>query len=134
MVNVTRSAGVWVNSGIWEDEPSRPSAGRRVMVEKHDQARAIMALTAGMQVVYALRLTDGTIKIGCTSNLAKRRNHYVGCEVLGFRPGDFEDEAEIHRTLKPHRARGFEYYHPTAEVIAAVNALRDHFGLPHIAA
>jgi hypothetical protein len=91
----------------------------------------IQALTCGAHVIYALRLTDGTIKIGCTKDLANRASSLQG-KILGFRPGSFDEEAEIHATLKPHRARGWEYYEVAPAVLAVVNELRDHFGLDHL--
>ena len=87
----------------------------------HDRAQAIRALTGGEQVVYAARLPDGTVKIGCSGNLASRRRCIApGAEILGFMPGDYDDEQAIHQTLKAHRARGWEYYHPTPAVLAVV--------------
>ena len=93
----------------------------------------LAALLHGQHVLYALRLEDGVIKIGCTKNLANRASGLHG-NILGFRPGDFDDEKAIHDDLKAHRARGREYYHPRPEVLAVVNDMRDDFGLPHIAA
>lgn len=115
---------------IWRDEATATrSTGARVRTELNDRGRAIDALVQGRQVVYAFRLADGTIKIGCTSNLRARRNHYVGSDILGFMFGDYEDEQAIHVELVQHRARGHEYYHPTPEVLAVVNDMRDTFGL-----
>lgn len=98
-----------------------------------DRAAAIRALTGGEQMVYACRLVDGIIKIGCTGDLASRlRTVGSGAELLGFMPGDFADERAIHQTLTAHRARGREYYHPTPAVLAVVNEMRDRFDLPHL--
>lgn len=87
-------------------------------------------------VVYAARLKDGTIKIGCTSHLRQRMASLgVGLgALLALRPGGFADEKAIHVELVAHRARGHEYYHPTPEVIAVVNSMRADFGLSAIAA
>lgn len=58
-----------------------------------------------------------------------------GCgEVLGFVAGDMADEAQLHARLTAHRARAIEYYCPPPEVMAEVNAMRDAWGLPHLAA
>lgn len=97
-----------------------------------DRAEALRALTMDRTVVYAMRLRDGLIKIGCSSQVWHRRAVLSG-ELLAFRFGDFDDEAAIHASLKQHRARGHEFYHPTAEVMAVVNAMRDDWNLPHIA-
>ena len=95
------------------------------------RAEALRALQQGRPVVYAVRMADGIIKIGCSRNLAQRRRS-IGpeSEVLGFRFGDEADEAEIHERLAPHRARAIEYYHPTPEVLAVVNGLRSDGAIP----
>lgn len=100
-----------------------------------DRAQAIRSIQQGEPMVYAMRLTDGIIKIGCSRDVASRRK-CVGAdaEILAFRFGDEVDEQAIHETLIPHRARAWEYYHPTPEVLAVVNDMREEFGLPHIAA
>lgn len=96
-----------------------------------DRSAAIRALTGGQPVVYALRLSDGVIKIGCSEHLElRRKNVEAGAQILAFRPGTLDDEKAIHATLVPHRARGFEFYHPTPEVIDVVNEMREHFNLP----
>ena len=98
------------------------------------RAEGIHALVGAAPVVYALRLTDGTIKIGHTSDLAARRRHYVGSEIIAFVVGEYDDEQAIHASLTAHRARAVEYYHPTPAVMAVVNQMRDTYNLPHIAA
>ena len=96
------------------------------------RAQALRALAPG-RVVYAMELTNGVIKIGCTRNLDRRRKEVGrGAEILGFIPGDFDDEKAIHAELKPHRAHGHEYYQRTPEVLAVVNAMRDAYNLPHL--
>lgn len=95
-----------------------------------DRAEALRALTMGRQTLYALQLADGTVKIGCTADLAKRRRSYPGSEVLGFAFGEFEDEQAVHDRLRGSVARGREYYHRTAEVLSVVNEWRDELGLP----
>jgi len=100
----------------------------------HDRAEAIRAIQQGHPMLYALRLSDGAIKIGCSRDIANRRRQFRGSEVLGVRFGEEDEEQAIHATLVPHRARAWEYYHPTPAVMAVVNQMRDEFGLPHIAA
>lgn len=107
--------------------------GQRTIADERRRSTAIHALTRGIKVVYAMRVPDGAIKIGCTSNLPNRLSGLHG-EILAFRPGDFADEKELHLKLAAHRNRGREYYNPTPEVVAVVNDMRDHFGLPHLAA
>jgi hypothetical protein len=98
-----------------------------------EQTQAIALLTQGRPTVYALRMPDGVIKIGCSSDLARRRQRLgLDSEILGFMHGDFETEAAIHSQLRPYRARGQEYYHPVPAVLAVVNEMRDQFNLPHL--
>lgn len=94
---------------------------------------AVRALQAGHHVIYALRLRDGIIKIGCCKDLANRSSG-LGGQILAFREGDFAEELEIHRSLIEHRAHGREYYHPVPAVIAVVNEMRQHFDLPPLEA
>jgi hypothetical protein len=97
------------------------------------------AMKALGSVVYAARLDDGTIKIGWTEHFDERlyylkQHTKQTVKLIGFQSGSREDEQAIHATLAEHRSQGREYYHPTPEVIAAVNSMRDVFSLPHIAA
>jgi len=92
-------------------------------------------------VIYALRLDDGVIKIGFTTDLSdreitvRRQSGSEHSEVLAFRlMGTYEDEQDIHAGLISHRAYGWEYYHPTPEVLDVVNAMRADIGLPRLAA
>lgn len=94
-------------------------------------------------VVYAVRLTDGTVKIGHTRRFGDRLRalkHYSGqdVELLAFRPGTYNDEQAIHEALAPHRVelteRAREWYHPTPEVMAVVNEMRGELNMPPIAA
>jgi hypothetical protein len=102
-----------------------------------------VSLTAALRllgpVVYALRLDDGVIKIGYTTNLEDRRHTVCkqsgsqSAEVLGFRiGGTYAEEQAIHDSLRAHVAKRVEYYHPTAEVMAVVNDLRSTLDLPHV--
>mgnify|MGYP006888288391 FL=1 len=94
-----------------------------------DRRQAIDALAEGSSMVYAMRLQDGLIKIGCSRHLAQRRVQ-LGGEVLGFMPGDFEAAKKLHDELWACRAKGREYYHPTPHVVTVVNRLRRHHSLP----
>ena len=105
------------------------------LARARDRAEAIRALCGSESVVYACRLSGGIIKIGCSSRLDRRRRCIAAeAEVLGFIPGDFDDEAAIHGRLQAHVAHGREYYHPAPAVMAVVNAMRDRFNLPHLSA
>lgn len=124
--------GLW-RFGTWQTETQ--TGPNRNLAERYERNAAIRALTADTEsLLYAFELYGGIIKIGYTTDLVKRHRGFPGCTILAFRPGDRDDERAIHATLRPHRAYGWEHYHPTPEVLAVVNDMRDHFGLPHIEA
>jgi hypothetical protein len=96
----------------------------------HERAAAIDAVIGDRSVVYAIRLADGIIKIGCTSNFRKRRRDFgAATRLLGFQFGEVADEKRIHTQLRQHRARGREYYHPVPEVMDIVNSMRQSLGI-----
>lgn len=100
----------------------------------HDRAQALRALLGDSSVVYAIRChSDGAIKIGCTSRLWLRVNE-IGGEILAFRFGELHDEKAIHQSMRAHRARGHEYYHPEPPVLALINVMRAEWNLPALAA
>lgn len=112
----------------------RRPKGYQPMFAFHERAAAIDAVIGDRSVVYAIRLADGVVKIGCTSNFRRRRRDFgAATKLLAFQFGDAADEREIHRRLRQHLARGREYYHPAAEVIAVVNEMREKWNLPPIA-
>jgi hypothetical protein len=80
-------------------------------------------------VVYAVRVPGRVIKIGCTADLATRAQALGAEEILAFKPGEYADEQLIHSGLVAHRHHGREYYHPTPEVMAVVNQMREDLGL-----
>lgn len=98
-------------------------------------SRAQIAKECG-PVIYAIKLRDGMVKIGHTTDIANRVHAYdCGFDgLLALKPGTLQDEQAIHATLVAHRAMGREYYHPTPEVLAVVNDLRATFGFEPIAA
>lgn len=88
----------------------------------------------GIELIYAIRLPDGIIKIGHTREIMARRRHFDSTPeaILAIKPGTYDEEQAIHEQLAPHRARGREYYHPTPEVLAYVNGIRDDLGVSAI--
>ncbi len=99
---------------------------------------AAQKLTANRTILYAIRVGDGSIKIGFTGNFYERARHIRmkdgGGEVLAFRFGTRQDESEIHKSLIAHRSRGREYYHPHPQVLELVNKWRAALGRDEIAA
>lgn len=119
--------GLWLHGG-WETEVrTGPKRNRAELVE---QVNAIRALVGDApSVIYAVRMPDGIIKIGCTTNLVRRRYGYYDAEILAFRPGDLAEEKAIHASLAEHLVRGREWYKPVPAVLDVVNDLRGHFNL-----
>lgn len=104
------------------------SEPQRLTVELTSQERNEVLRALG-PVVYAMRMPGRVIKIGCTSDLATRAQSLGAVEILAFRPGTYADEQSIHSHLVAHRHHGREWYHPTVEVMATVNQMREDLGL-----
>lgn len=91
-------------------------------------------------VIYGFRTFDGLIKVGYTTDIVKRlgsqgvNRRNLSQRLLFLVPGSYEDEQAIHTWLHPHRARGREYYHPTAEMIEFVNLMRANCDISPVAA
>lgn len=100
-------------------------ADRRRLI--HECLRAL----AGVEVIYAIRCTDGLIKVGWSRNIRNRRRSFTSdpLAILMVTPGTVADEQAAHEHLAPHLARGQEYYHATPEVLAWVNAHRQRLGV-----
>lgn len=91
--------------------------------------QALAAISAAGDVVYAVKLEDGLIKIGHTKRLHIRRAQLQG-KMLGFKFGTYDDEQDVHNALQAYTAHGREYYHPTPEVLEVVNEWRAELDLP----
>lgn len=64
------------------------------------------------------------IKIGWSTRMAGRLSMYPPDSVLlASHEGTLRDEAALHDRLKRWRAAGNEWYHPTPEVLAVVDAV-----------
>ena len=112
----------------------RSSHGITGLNETRLRNEALRGLQGDGLILYAVRCPDGVIKIGATGDVARRLKHIDHAEILALRYGTRADELAIHHSLKAHRHHGREWYHPTPEVLAVVNDMRDDFGLPHLAA
>ena len=88
------------------------------------------------EVIYVIRCDDGLIKIGHTGCLRDRRRHHRAdfADILAVIPGSYEVEQAIHQRFREHCARGREYYHPTPEILAFINDVREQAGVPPVAA
>lgn len=98
----------------------------------NDAPKSLVALSADLPpVIYAFRCDDGAVKIGFTTQLAKRRAtlKFSWADLLGFMPGTIEQERDLHKRLVRSRQRAGEYYRPTNEVLDVIDQMRDFCGL-----
>jgi hypothetical protein len=119
-------------SGVYATDHIELASAGHPISRRLERARALIALR-GVSVVYAMRLSDNLIKIGCTTNVSHRRKQLRG-EVLAFMLGGPIEERAIHARLVDHRHHGREWYYPTPGVLAVINEMRDTLGLEPIAA
>lgn len=93
----------------------------------------IESMQQGEQFVYALITREGSVKIGCSSNLMNRKSGigFGGVKhFIGWQPGGFPDERAIHEALTEHRIYGTrEYYYPVPELLPTINAMRGWMGI-----
>lgn len=84
-----------------------------------------------VELIYAIRCQDGAIKIGWTKNINLRRKGLDTTfeALLAVRPGTYDEEQALHDQLHASVAHGREYYHPTPDVLAYVNSLRQALGI-----
>lgn len=113
---------------------TRDLSKRKAVTAEDDRQRLIaesLREIRGIEVIYAIRCPDGLIKIGHTADLQSRRRHFDSDPnaILAVRQGTYDEEQAIHATLNASCARGREYYHPTPEVLAFVNGIRQGYGL-----
>jgi hypothetical protein len=89
--------------------------------------------TRGIQVVYYIRLPNGLIKIGTSSQMLdrlRRHRHDRGeVEVLAIEPGGRDLEAERHQQFAELRVGRFEHFEPGDELLAHIADLRQSLGL-----
>lgn len=124
---------IWIYSGKAFGGPN--TLGHR----KTNSVSRTAALQSLGSVVYAARLADGTIKIGCTSQLEDRLRYLCAqtkqdVELLAFRLGTFDDERALHHSLAEHVEHGREFYLPNPPVLDAINEMRQALHMPPIAA
>lgn len=104
------------------------SSGLHQNGDHFTRLEALRLVQQGKQMVYALAMPDGTVKIGCSAHLHVRARK-LGGRIIAFKFGDFTDEKAIHDRLKAHLDHGCEWYRPTPEVMAEVLAMRKEFGI-----
>lgn len=78
--------------------------------------------TATPGFVYAMLLHDGIVKIGYSCD-PQRRARELRARLLGFCPGSFLHEREIHFELAAYRIGSHEDFWPSDEVWTAVRRI-----------
>lgn len=91
-------------------------------------------LSALGPVVYAVQTRSGLIKIGHTTDLARRckQTGYGHKSIIAFRQGTRADELAIHTHLKGHAIKGREWYSWQPAVIDIINEMRADLGITPI--
>lgn len=121
--------GIDNRNGLYADLETETQIVRRIGGKRPVETNEVVrAFQNGELMIYAMRVPVDVIKIGCTSNLVRRRQWLKG-DLLGFKFGDYAEERDIHHLLMDHRHHGREYYHPTPAVLAVVNEMREPFQL-----
>ena len=111
-------------------ETERRLAGltRRKAEQRAERAANPPAPTPG--TVYYLQ-AGGHIKIGWTSDLAKRMRAYPpGSTLLAVHPGTRADEAAAHRRFAAHRTHGREWYPLAADLMRHIDRVVAEHGAP----
>lgn len=115
-----------------ESEPVANSvAGITARQRSRYRTQALATVSAIGQVVYAVRMPDGTIKIGHTARADRRLSQLHG-EPLAVMFGTRVDEQDIHARLSGHVHHGREWYYPTPGVMAVVDEMRASMGMDPI--
>lgn len=86
------------------------------------------------ECVYFIRTKDDLVKIGHTTNLAKRKGGFGVSwnALLAVLPGTYEDEQVLHAQFVEHLERGREWYRPAPAILARINEIRARFGIPAV--
>lgn len=93
-----------------------------------DEPERRPVVTAG--VIYYVQNAEH-IKIGWTSNLAKRMRQFApNSRLLATHPGTRKDETRLHRMFAAHRTHGKEWYAPVPSVLRHIEGVRAKHGEP----
>lgn len=116
-------------------QPSRVQANRAWAATEQDRSVSLSQAAREVgPVLYAVRVGE-MIKIGFTRSLHSRMKKYGSFQnLLALKPGTLADENALHASLREHRARGREYYHPAPEVLTVVNEWRTALNFEPVAA
>lgn len=125
-----RSAVQPVDSDGWiKTRPDRPQTPELI------RRRAIYEAMRDLdEVIYAILMPDGLIKIGHTADLRKRRGGLTTemTAILAVIPGTHEEEQTLHKRFRSFAVRGREYYWQAPEIVAFINEIRVKAGVPAI--
>lgn len=75
--------------------------------------------------------SDGLIKIGWTSNLAKRMRQYPpNSQLLATHPGTRAEEQRLHKRFAVHRSHGREWYPLAPVILHHIDMMKAKYGDP----
>ncbi|GHG15093.1 hypothetical protein GCM10017667_55730 [Streptomyces filamentosus] len=126
-------------AGVEIDERAVEIAAKYMRWERARRAEQSAAQTAELERqrampdtrecwVYFIRIGQ-LVKIGMTTNLARRFTSLRPNEVLAIQPGGLDDETALHSQFASMRAGG-EYFHPGPALQDHIRKLRDELGSP----
>lgn len=105
----------------------------RVPVTGRSNAPSALVNDIGPIIYFGRR--NGLIKIGFTSGWLESRMKRAGLhwpDLIAIRPGTLAEEQALHQQLRPHLARGREWYTPCAEIYDLVDEIRAGYRLPPV--
>jgi hypothetical protein len=105
---------------VWSCNPGEGSLNVRLVTDPTGMRWCPRCDIAGVQswprVVYVGVDVDGRVKVGCTTNLAVRRQQ-LHIHILGFCPGDYTDESSLIAEMGDP-VEGREWFAPGSEATA----------------
>lgn len=130
--------GVWSHlyrrRDIMNRTPRHPRSHRYTMADGYQRpSLRTLAKDCG-PVVYFLRTSDGSIKIGTSNGWLGGRKDARGAgwhDILAVTPGSYDEEAAWHERFAEH-ALGHELFEPHEDILAAINEIRDRLGVEAI--
>lgn len=111
----------------------KPTKSVRAVVRNASAAETTRAATKGVSIVYYLKLADGLIKIGTSSEpLERLRRHRAdkgAFEVLAVEFGGRDLERQRHQEFAADRDGRAEHFNPSAALMAHIAELRTALNL-----
>ena len=102
----------------------------RKMMDAYNAAHPPVVTPPKPGFIYYVK-SDGLIKIGWTSNLAKRMRQYApNSQLLATHPGTRTDEQRLHKRFAVHRSHGREWYPLAPVILHHIDMMKAKYGEP----